>query len=400
MVIFGDHVSFRELWRNYRSEVPFFVFVLAMVVAAHWLSRYIPLDTYNYLVTLIQNVATCTACLVGAFLCFRHSGGLRARRLWAWIMLAWAVAEAVFLVQTYITERPVLLLGGESLTAYEMFAGNFLGWLFIVYPTEALRPGWLNLKRAAIQLLPMVLLVLLDYFVPADLRVILALYPALLAFLVCFHIHAYRMWCEDNYSSMDDIGAQWLVRYLAMFLVVGLSYIYMSLTKSPTRSFGQNVLLFFMFVYSTEQILFRKDPWEGVDIEEPNEEAKDSHTSDSQAPLDETNAEYICVLENWMETEKPYLNPELRLMDLRAVLPLNRTYLSQLIHNAYDCSFYQFVNRYRIEEAKRLKLENPERTMEDVALHSGFASRISFSRTFTNETGEAPTEWYRKCNNS
>ena len=34
------------------------------------------------------------------------------------------------------------------------------------------------------------------------------------------------------------------------------------------------------------------------------------------------------------------------------LLPMNRTYLSQLIHAEYGCTFYQFVNRYRIEEAK------------------------------------------------
>ena len=60
-------------------------------------------------------------------------------------------------------------------------------------------------------------------------------------------------------------------------------------------------------------------------------------------------------LTEWMVQSKPYLNPDLRLMDLREVLPMNRTYLSQFIHDEFDCSFFQFVNRYRIEEAKREK---------------------------------------------
>lgn len=400
MVIFGDHVSFRELWRNYRSELPFFLILSALVVIGHYFSRYIPIDFYDRTLSLIQGVFLVAVCTMSAYVCFVHANGLRTRKFWAWTMLAWGVTELFFIVQSLVSDVPVSLLWFGPPTPLDMLVGNFLGWALLVYPTEVLRPGWLNFKRASIHVLPLVVLVLLDYVIPADLRVLITLYPVVLTLLIFMHIHAYRLWCEDNYSSMDMNGAIWVVRYLIMMLLVGVSYTYMCVTDDPTCVVTQNVLLFFMFVYSTEQVLFCKDPWEGVDIEEPNEEAQDSDTSDSQAPLDETNAEYIRVLENWMETEKPYLNPELRLMDLRAVLPLNRTYLSQLIHNAYDCTFYQFVNRYRIEEAKRLKLENPKRTMEDVALHSGFASRISFSRTFTNETGEAPTEWYRKCNNS
>lgn len=94
-----------------------------------------------------------------------------------------------------------------------------------------------------------------------------------------------------------------------------------------------------------------------------------------------------------METEKPYLNPDFRLIDLRDVLPLNRTYLSQLIKNTYGCNFYQFVTNYRIEEAKRLLRENPYMKMQDVAEQSGFSSPTVFTRIFAKETGFLPSEW-------
>jgi AraC-like DNA-binding protein len=94
-----------------------------------------------------------------------------------------------------------------------------------------------------------------------------------------------------------------------------------------------------------------------------------------------------------METEKPYLNPDFRLNDLRQVLPLNRTYLSQLINTEYGCSFYQWVNRLRIEEAKRLMREQPDLKIQDIADRCGFSSRRVFSQIFTRETGTTPTEW-------
>ena len=94
-----------------------------------------------------------------------------------------------------------------------------------------------------------------------------------------------------------------------------------------------------------------------------------------------------------MQNEKPYCNPEFRLLDLRQVLPLNRTYLSQLINTEYGCNFYQFVTNYRIEEAKRLMKEHPEMQLQEIAERSGFSSPTVFSRIFARETGMTPREW-------
>ena len=99
------------------------------------------------------------------------------------------------------------------------------------------------------------------------------------------------------------------------------------------------------------------------------------------------------MLEQWMKTEKPYLNPDFRLMDLRQILPLNRTYLSKLINAEYGCSFYQLVSHYRVEEAKRLLTVNPTLRITDVAVQTGFSSSTVFSRIFFRETGLNPSEW-------
>ena len=96
-----------------------------------------------------------------------------------------------------------------------------------------------------------------------------------------------------------------------------------------------------------------------------------------------------------MEREKPYRNPDFKLVDLQKVLPMNRTYLSQFIHAEYDCSFYVFVNRYRVEEAKRVMSEHPGMKMAEVSSNCGFSSPSVFSRTFMTITGQSPKEWVK-----
>ena len=112
------------------------------------------------------------------------------------------------------------------------------------------------------------------------------------------------------------------------------------------------------------------------------------------------NAEQRATLNAWLESEKPYLNPDFQLMDLRQILPINRTYLSQFINAEYGCSFYQWVNGLRVKEAKRLKNEQPELKMQDIAERCGFSSSKSFTRSFLRETGLTPREWVTSAKNN
>lgn len=383
----NDKISIRELWKLYKEEALFTLILSVLVTLGHWLSRFIPLELLYDLILPVQHSGIIAICALGAFLLFTHSDGVSARKASAWALLIWGVADSSTLVQDYLMQIPILRIGSDALDAYTMLISNFLAWVLLIYPTETLRPGWLNWKRAILQLLPMVLLVALDYVVPFDLRWLVMLYPLALVIMVLVHIRKYREWCEENYSSMDHIDAQWLVRYLSMVAIMGVSYMYICLSDNPGRVVTQNAFLFFLFCYSIEQILFRKDPWQNMHSDE--EQSDKENLPDAAARLTE-----------WMTEAKPYLNPDFRLMDLREVLPMNRTYLSQFIHDEFDCSFFQFVNRYRIEEAKRLLREEPSLTTEQVALRSGFSSRVAFTRVFTNETGLSPREWSTQCNNS
>jgi len=379
--------SFRDFWENYKEEILFALLLSAFTVLSHWLSRFIPVDLLeNVLLLAIHSINT-AICFFGAVLLFRHSDGLRIRKASAYALAIWGIADMFFMIQTYLLDQPVLNLGSEDLTVYMLFAGNFLGWLLLIYPTETLRPGWLTWKRALCQLLPLVVLCAVDYFVPYDLRWLISLYPVGLFIMVLTHIRAYRIWCENNYSSMEHIDVQWIVRYLIMLAVLGASYGYMMVSDNPCRAFTQNILIGFMFVYSIEQILFRRDPWDNlIGTEEVDNEQSDTTGEQSEKAR---------KLEQWMETEKPYLDPNFKLIDLMRALPMNRTYLSEFINTTYGCTFYQFVTRYRIEEAKRIMRENSELKMADVAARSGFSSQSAFSRTFTRETGQTPREWHK-----
>ena len=377
---------------QYSSVIRFTAILCACVVLSLWLSSHIPEALFNNQLSPVLFACTVAVALSGAWLIFRHTDKLRFRIAWGWTMLVWGVIDTAYLVFSISAPKQVMDMSAANLTTLELLLGNTLGWVLLLYPTEALRPGWMNWKKALWQLLPMFALVALDYAIPLNLQPVISLYPVVLVALLFTHVRAYNTWCEENYSNLDDIDVQWIMRFMVMGVLVGLVYMYMCLSHHPTRGFTQLWLTIFMFVYSTEQILFRKDPWSML-----------RHTDKEEKPqenVDLPNQQLRKKLEEWMEKEKPYANPDFQLSDLGEVLAMNRTYLSQFIHSEYGCTFYQFVNRYRIQEAKRLRKEHPELKVQEISALCGFSSPAVFSRTFASITGMTPREWARKIDSA
>lgn len=377
----------RGLWYDYWPEFVFGFVLSVLTILSFWLGRYIPEDVFENIINPIEYVASIVVCFVGGWMILKHHKGNRLRIAWGIVLLIWGCMDAIFLYLRY--GMNITAIGGtpdDPLFNVSVTAGNILAWLLFIYPTQVLRPGWLTWWRGIIQVLPLILLSIIDYFVPVNLLPIIMIYPAIIFIFICSHIRKYRQWCEDNFSSMDEIDAQWIVRYLTMLCLVGVSFYFICFEYVPNRMFTQEWLLLLILVYSTEEILFRKDP-RASELSSPDSEQEE--TNESQ---DEHNAQRA-QLEAWMENEKPYLNPNLQLIDLRRALPMNRTYLSQFLNSEYGCSFYQFVTGYRLEEAKRLMAAHPEMKLADVAMRSGFSSPVVFSRTFAREIGVTPSEW-------
>lgn len=385
------HQQLREFWLDYRSEVIFGVVLIATVVLSYWLGAYIPEDVFEHIINPIQYVLSVFACLGGAYIMLRHHDGMLIRKSWAAILILWGVLDTILLVLRFgLHVSAIGSTPDNPLYNATVSVGNMLAFFLFIYPTQVLRPGWLTWKKGLLLFLPVLLLALLDFFVPADLLPIIMIYPAFLFFALCAHVRSYRIWCEDNFSSMDNIDVQWIIRYLTIMAVLGVSFYFISFCYTlPNRMFTQQWLLFFMIAYATEQILFRPDPWREVRREDVRSMKENSPTLSSSKTIHADRSAF----EQWMEAEKPYTNPAFQLMDVRAVLPKNRTYLSQFINTAYGCSFFHLVNRYRIEEAQRLMSEHPNMKLSDVAARCGFSSPAVFSRTFARETGVSPREW-------
>lgn len=377
---------------QYGSTLLFSAILTVCVALSMWLSQFIPDDYFDKVITPILIAFAVMVEFGGAMMLFRHSEGLRVRRAFAWALIVWGIADGLYIFSWMTSSTPVMNMGAYRISSFELMLGNTLGWVLLMYPAEVLRPGWLTWKRALMQVLPMCALVALDYISPVNLQPVISLYPFVLVLFFVGHVRGYRAYCEENFSSIEDIDFQWILRYFVMVILVGVVYMFICLSHAHARGFTQQWLVLVMFIYSVDQILFRRDPWVVI---RQMEKAKGMAVEEEPAVAETANATYRKTLEEWMEREKPYRDPDFKLLDLGQVLPMNRTYLSQFIHTEYDCTFYQFVNNYRVREAMNLKQENPALKAQEISACCGFSSPAVFSRTFAAVTGYTPREWAR-----
>ncbi len=99
----------------------------------------------------------------------------------------------------------------------------------------------------------------------------------------------------------------------------------------------------------------------------------------------------------FMETNKPYLKSDLKISELADSLAVPYHQLSQLINDEFFVNFYDFINKYRVEDAKKLLIEDDRNyKILAIAYEVGFNSKATFNRVFKKFTDLTPSEFKEK----
>lgn len=207
-------------------------------------------------------------------------------------------------------------------------------------------------------------------------------------------IRKYKQKISDQYSNIEKINLNWLY-----YLITGIAFIWIAVILR------NDILIFFMVVlfilvaayFGISRVgILDLSALDEVSDEKDNERVKYQKNS----PGDDVIQAIYHKLIDKMEHEKLYTNPELNLNHVAKVLDVHPNILSQVINSVEGKNFYDYINRQRIEEFKRIAVlpENQKYTILSLALESGFNSKTSFNRSFKKYMDCSPREFLKSMN--
>lgn len=233
------------------------------------------------------------------------------------------------------------------------------------------------------------------YLVPSLIVGHLSIYAA-----VCYHyIRRQKQQDLRKEEQMSQIRYRWYRVLMGLYLgFVGGYLLYYLLVFTPyfTLFYDYSIsIAMTIFIYSVG-VLGYKQPaiFSGQALQKvflaPKYQNSSLTPSASQSLLQKLLA--------FMETEEPFLDPDLRLAGLAEQLSSTTHHLSQVINEQLNKSFSDFINAYRVEAAQKMLADqkNKEVYIINIAYASGFNNKTSFNKAFKEMTGCSPSEYRKK----
>lgn len=185
---------------------------------------------------------------------------------------------------------------------------------------------------------------------------------------------------------------KFLLTFISAYIVLDLLVATMNYTTG-TRLLEMQYMPMAVFSILVYSISF-------LAIQEPERLFPRYLVSRRRAPSPGNGQEIHKQLLAMMEQQKLYRNNNLRYSDLAARLGISVSQLSRLMNHEIGMSFNEFVNAYRVQDAKdRLSQnESDKYTLLAVAFDAGFNSKASFNRIFKRHTGLTLSEYVKRHN--
>lgn len=210
-------------------------------------------------------------------------------------------------------------------------------------------------------------------------------------------LRAHSARVKSAFATIEPVDLGWLRLRLfsyAAIWIVGFGLVAFTGFESPASNMAGQIVAFLIALNTFAagyRAMLQPEIAFGPAPSPPRKRYERSSLTSENAAL------YKARLLERMEGERAYLDPEITLTKLALSLNIPVAHLSRVINESCGRNFYEFINRYRVEEAKR-RLAGPDAGGEKlvaVAMDCGFNSLPTFNRVFKEMTGRTPSG-YRK----
>ncbi len=220
---------------------------------------------------------------------------------------------------------------------------------------------------------------------------------------------SYQNWTATQFSDLEKVDYVWFRNFLMLNVIVTCAALLNSLYLHFVAfgydrmwlSYGATMLLtYYLSISGFAQVRVRGVHFEpkkdAITLENAQNTMDEKLTTTPKGGLSDEDLDvWKTKITKIMETNHPYLQPDLTLSDLANLLKTNISVISQVINSGFHKNFNDFINSYRIE-AYLQKIETPQYkhlTLLAIAFECGFNSKTTFNRAFKKMMGKAPSDF-------
>lgn len=203
-------------------------------------------------------------------------------------------------------------------------------------------------------------------------------------------------WIMDNYSSMVKLNLNWL-KYIVVTLImtlIAMGVLFLFSFFMPEFAKYYHLIPVAVSVFSLG-FIFKALLQPAIVLGREFIPGDDKQDRNNLYP----NMDHQLnkkKLENLMEKQKIFRDPDISLTALAEKMNVRRNYVSFLINELYNLSFYDFINRHRVEEVTAKLQKDSSSNLLHIAFNAGFNSKTTFNVTFKKYTGMTPTQYRHK----
>ena len=210
---------------------------------------------------------------------------------------------------------------------------------------------------------------------------------------IFLYIRKRRRLIDDTDSDAEWMHKLWIPRFMALFavlfVIVMVSYALWPRTDAWLIQIT-NVVAMSYLVYH-----FLAHPSLPMT---PVAEVEGIRKSETNVMTEEEMKDVCTCASRYLKESKAYLRPDISLAIFAKEAEIPQRVLSRAINGYMQINFFDFINRQRVEEAKRqlLTLEISGYSIDSIYSECGFRSRSSFFMVFKKIEGETPASWLEK----
>lgn len=229
------------------------------------------------------------------------------------------------------------------------------------------------------------------------LDIVLHFYIVLYLLLSVKEILKYKNRLKNAFSNFHKIWLNWtyfLVGGFLLIMLLDITYLAVFFYLKIYPFFIVNIintLVFFLALLIMLKGLQKPEVFTSI--------TENGTTKYASSKLRESERQIIKnKLDRLLHNDKIYQEPTICIKELAEKIDVLPKYLSQVINEDYKHNFFDFINSYRIEEAKKLltKYSNDEKNILEILYETGFNSKTSFNMAFKKYTGQTPTSYRRQ----